>query len=73
MEMTIPRLNKTGDYAMMELTMRQSRRNPTVVNVRLSLPRRSMYVAVDGDVMMVPPAAGETGGHPIAQIPLSQQ
>lgn len=72
MSMTIPRLNKTGDYALLELTMRESRRNPTVVNARLSLPRRSMYVAMDGNVLSVPRASGD-GGQPIAQFPLCQQ
>lgn len=70
--MLLPRLNKTGEYALMELSLRESRRNPVVVNARLSLPRRSMYLAVDGDVLTVPRARGE-GGQPLAQFALCQQ
>ena len=50
----MPRLNKTGEYALMELSMRLSRRQPNLMNVRLSLPRRSMYVTIDGEVEMLP-------------------
>ena len=71
--MKIPRLNKTGDYALVELSMRQSRRSPINVNVRLSLPRRSMYVALDDGVTMLPPAQSSVGGHPLAQFSLCQQ
>lgn len=71
--MKIPRLNKTGEYALVELTLRESRRIPINVNVRLSLPRRSMYLSLDGDVTQLPPAQSSSGGHPLAQFALCQQ
>ena len=68
----MPRLNKTGEYALMELSMRQSRSQSNRMNVRLSLPRRSMYVTIDGEVEMLPQSQSGTG-HILAQFPLSLQ
>jgi len=68
----MPRLNKTGEYALMELSMRQSRSQSNRMNVRLSLPRRSMYVTIDGEVEMLPQSQSSTG-HILAQFPLSLQ
>lgn len=71
--MKLPRLNKTGEYALIELSLRESRRNPTVVNARLSLPRRSMYVVADGGDVLTVPRSGGSGGQPLAQFPLCLQ
>lgn len=65
--LVIPRLSKTGEYAQVVLTIRQSRRHAAGVQVRFSLPRRSMFVAHLGDVEALPRANGEDG-LPLAQM-----
>lgn len=70
-KMILPRLNNTGEYALVEMSMRQSRRNPAMVNVRFSLPRRSMFVAAGGDVEMLPPPPSASAGLPLCQFGVS--
>lgn len=70
-ELILPRLNKTGEYALVELSMRESRRKPNTVNVRMSLPRRSMFVAAGGDVEMLPRSPSDSTGLPLCQFAVS--
>ena len=71
-EMVMPRLNKTGEFAQVELTIRKSRRNKAQINGRLRLPRRSMFVVANGGVEMLPPLPpGTEGGFVLSQIPIS--
>jgi hypothetical protein len=59
--MLLPRLSKTGEFAQVNVTTRESSRRKAQVNVRFSLPRRSMFVAADGRVEQLPRSADSSG------------
>lgn len=69
-EIVMPRLNKTGEFAQIELTTRTSRHGKGQINVRMSLPRRSMFVSARGSVEMLP-RSPEATGLPLVQFPIS--
>ncbi|MCX6419308.1 MAG: hypothetical protein NTU50_07850 [Actinobacteria bacterium] len=64
-KMLLPMLNKTGEYACIEVSLNETD-TVAAMKVRFNLPRRSLYVASGGTVELLPRAEGDVG------LPLSE-
>lgn len=69
-EVAMPQVVKTGAVASLEVTTRESSRYRATINVRLSLPRRTLAVFHRGMVAPLPQSPEAETGLVLTQIPL---
>lgn len=71
-DVLLPQVKTTGEVAELELSTRESNTFRATVNVRLSLPRRTLVVHFpNGDRETLPQSPTDDSGIPVIQIPLS--